>query len=104
MPVSTEVLELLRRRIGAVGVWLGPVTALPAGEEQRVAARLEELGYGSLWAGESMAGKEAFTHMALLLAATERVVVGTGIANVWARHPISMESGAATLGATWPGR
>jgi alkanesulfonate monooxygenase SsuD/methylene tetrahydromethanopterin reductase-like flavin-dependent oxidoreductase (luciferase family) len=38
------------------------------------------------------------------LAATERIVTGTGIANVWARHPATMQGGAATPGAAYPGR
>jgi probable F420-dependent oxidoreductase len=31
-------------------------------------------------------------------------MVGTGIANLWARHPATMQGGAATLGGAWPGR
>jgi probable F420-dependent oxidoreductase len=40
----------------------------------------------------------------MLLSATQRIVTGTGIANVWARHPAAMQGGAATLGAGYPGR
>ncbi len=104
MPVTAEVLASYRDRLGPVGVWLGPIGLLPMGTEQRAARRIEELGYGSVWAGEAIFGKEAFAHMAALLAATERLVAGTGIANVWARQPASMVGGASTLGATWPGR
>ncbi len=43
-------------------------------------------------------------HQALLLAATDRIVTGTGIANVWSRHPASLEGGSALLGAAYPGR
>jgi probable F420-dependent oxidoreductase len=104
MPLDAERIRSLRQRLGRVGVWLGPLAQLPAPGEQAAARRLEELGFGSLWAGEVLAGKEAFAHQALLLAATEHVVTGTGIANVWARHPSSMQAGAATLGSAWPGR
>ncbi len=104
MPTTTDVLDAYRSRLGRVGVWLGPLASLGVEEERVAARRLEELGFGSLWAGEAMIGKEAFSHLAVLLAATERVVVGSGIANIWARHPVSMQSGALTLGAGWPGR
>jgi probable F420-dependent oxidoreductase len=49
-------------------------------------------------------GKEAFAHQSVLLNATEQIVTGTGIANIWARHPATMQAGAATLGAAFPGR
>jgi probable F420-dependent oxidoreductase len=74
-------------------------------EERAAARRIEELGYGSIWTGEIVAGgKEAFAHQSVLLAATGHIVTGTGIANVWARPPFTMEGGAATLGAAYPGR
>lgn len=31
-------------------------------------------------------------------------MIGTGIANVWARHPANMQGAAATVGSAWPGR
>jgi probable F420-dependent oxidoreductase len=104
MTLDPDAVRLVRLRLGPVGVWLGPLAVGPAAAEQRAAARIEELGYGSVWAGEAIVGKEAFAHQGLLLAATERIVTGTGIANVWARQPASMEGGAATLGSAWPGR
>lgn len=42
--------------------------------------------------------------MGVLLAATERVVVGSAIANLWARHPAAMQGGAAVLADAYPGR
>lgn len=70
---------------------------------QEAAAELEELGYGSLWFGEGY-GKEALTQASALLAATRRMVVGTGIANVYARDALAAESGGRTLSALHPGR
>jgi probable F420-dependent oxidoreductase len=83
---------------------LGVLRSVPIDQERRAARRIEQLGYGSIWCGESIGGKEAFAHQSVLLAATERIVTGTGIANVWARHPATMQGGAATLGAAYPGR
>ncbi|MBP2368273.1 LLM class F420-dependent oxidoreductase [Pseudonocardia parietis] len=67
------------------------------------AREIEQLGYGSLFYGEA-GGKEAFTQAAALLGGTERLVVGTGIANIHARSAPASESGARTLGALHPGR
>jgi probable F420-dependent oxidoreductase len=104
MIIGDDAIAGMRQRLGPVGAWLGPLAGLPAPEEQAAARRIEELGYGSIWAGEAIVGKEAFAHQALLLAATERIVAGSGIANVWARQPASMVGGAYTLGSAWPGR
>ncbi|MUL43218.1 LLM class F420-dependent oxidoreductase [Streptomonospora sp. PA3] len=67
------------------------------------AREIEQLGYGSLFYGEA-GGKEAFTQAAALLGGTERLVVGTGIANIHARSAPAAESGARTLGTVHPGR
>ncbi|MHA6799851.1 LLM class F420-dependent oxidoreductase [Bounagaea algeriensis] len=67
------------------------------------AREIEQLGYASLFYGEA-GGKEAFTQAAAVLGGTERLVVGTGIANIHARSAPASESGARTLGALHPGR
>lgn len=94
----------MRERAGRVGVWLGPLSLVSA-EEGRAAARaIEELGFGSLWVNEGFASKEPIAHSALLLDATERIVVGTGIANIWARDASAAAWAANTLGEAHPGR
>ena len=85
-------------------MWLLAISPVPIDQERQAVRRIDKLGYGSIWRGEGLGGKEAFTHQSLLLAATERIVTGTGIANLWARHPATMQGGAATLGAAYPGR
>lgn len=102
--LSVDDVRSVRTRLGPVGVWLGALGGSPADEERQAARRIEELGYGSLWTGEIVGGKEAFAHQSVMLSATERLITGTGIANVWARQPGAMEGGAATLGQAWPGR
>ncbi|HUD16984.1 MAG TPA: LLM class F420-dependent oxidoreductase [Acidimicrobiales bacterium] len=103
--LSSDEVHAARERLGAVGVWVGSLLGSSSIEQERQAARrIEELGYGSIWTGEIVGGKEAFAHQSVLLAATERIVTGTGIANVWARQPGTMEGGGATLGAAYPGR
>ena len=50
------------------------------------------------------ARREAFTHAGLLLGATERLNVATGIANVWARDAMAMAAAQKTLAEAYPGR
>lgn len=92
----------LRRRLGRVGVWGLPPRS--AAEERGVASEIERLGYGALWFGEAPATKEAFSHAAILLAATARLVVATGIANIYARDPTAMSNAALALAEAYPGR
>jgi probable F420-dependent oxidoreductase len=101
---SDDTIETLKARLGPVGVWLGSLMAAPVEEERVAARRIEALGYGSLWTGERIGGREAFSHQSLLLATTEHLITGTGIANVWARHPAAMQGGASTVAAAYPGR
>jgi probable F420-dependent oxidoreductase len=101
---SSEIVQAARERLGPVGVWSGVLGRAPIDEERRAARRIEELGYGSIWTPEGIGGKEAFAQQSVLLAATQRIVTGTGIANVWARNPATMQGGAATVGAAYPGR
>src|SRR5580692_2371540 len=102
--LSADDVQAVRQRLGPVGVWLGALGGSPIPEERDAARRIEELGYGSLWCGEIVGAKEAFAHQSILLAATERLVTGTGIANIWSRQPGVMQGGGATMGAAYPGR
>ena len=68
-----------------------------------VAQEIESLGFGSLFIPE-VTGKECLTQSLAFLSATERLVVGTGIANIHIRLPSAAETGARTLTALHPGR
>jgi probable F420-dependent oxidoreductase len=72
--------------LGTVGIWTGQLDLQPAARAREVAAELEELGYGALWVPEAV-GREALTHAGVLLDATTRLVVATGVANVFNRTP-----------------
>jgi probable F420-dependent oxidoreductase len=89
-------------QLGRVGVWLSRIGRVSADEERKAIAEIERLGYRTLWVTESV--KEAFAHAGLALAASQRLVVATGIASIWARQPVAMASGAQTLGEAYPGR
>ncbi|MFC4061707.1 TIGR03620 family F420-dependent LLM class oxidoreductase [Planomonospora corallina] len=90
--------------IGRIGVWHPLLGRAPAQAVRRAAAELEALGYDALWYGEAPGTREAFTAGAILLAATERITVGTGIASIWARDATAMAAASAALGEAYPGR
>ena len=92
-----------RSALGRVGLWTGTLDPMPVSEVREVAAELDELGYGAVWFGEAV-GREAFTHSALLLAATRRMTVAPGIANIYARDATAARAGSRTLAAAYPGR
>lgn len=89
--------------IGPYGVWASHLGLFDADLARREARAIEQLGYRALWVGEAE-GKEALTHAAFLLAATDEAVLATGIANIWARDARAMVNGARTLAAGWPRR
>jgi probable F420-dependent oxidoreductase len=95
--------QQLKDRIGRVGVWSGQFDFSPAAEVRDAAREVEELGYGALWTGEAV-GREVLTAAQLLLAASESLVVATGIANIWARDALAMAAGQQALGEAYPGR
>ena len=103
---STSVVETARRSLGPVGAYLPiPFTGAPPIDKQREAARrLERAGYPAAWTNETVGGKDPMVQLALLLAATERLTFGTGIANIWARAPQTAHAAAALLSQAYPGR
>lgn len=85
-------------------MWLGGLAALAAEEERRAVESIEAFGYEAIWIGESPVNREAFSHAAMLLGWTERIVVATGIASIWARDATAAANGAASLAEAYPGR
>ncbi len=90
--------------LGPVGVWSPAFALAPAAAMRAAAAEIEALGFGALWFPEGFGTKESFASAALILGATERVPVCSGIANVWARDPVATATGARTLMEAHPGR
>ena len=81
-------------KLKQLGVWSG-TDSLSAMDAASFAKRVEAWGYGALWIPEAI-GREAFSASAWLLANTSSLVVASGIANIYARDPIS--SAAAQKG------
>jgi probable F420-dependent oxidoreductase len=89
--------------LGRFGVFCWGVVTQPAVEVRAAVRAIEDLGYGAIWFPESR-GREAFTAASLVLEATERIVVATGIASIWARDPMAAAFGAFGLAEAHPGR
>jgi probable F420-dependent oxidoreductase len=96
--------DAVRALIGRVGVWLTPINMLPAPEERAAVQRIEQAGYGAVWFGETPTNREALSHAAILLGATEGLGVATGIANIWARDASAAVNGANTLNEAYDQR
>jgi probable F420-dependent oxidoreductase len=84
-------------QLGSVGVWSGAFTVAPAAEARPAVREIEALGYGTLWYSEGLGTRESFANGAVLLAATERIRVASGIANIWARDAVSAANATRVL-------
>jgi probable F420-dependent oxidoreductase len=89
--------------LGRIGIWTSTLDAQPAARAQEAARELERMGYAAIWFPESLR-REAFSNAGLLLSATSRIVVATGIASIYARDAMTMAAGQKTLAEAYPGR
>src|SRR6202046_1398218 len=103
---TTTVVESARRALGPVGVFLpfSRTGAASADLQREAVRRLERAGYRATWVNEGVGGKDALVQLAVLLAATEGMVFGTSIANIWARAPQTAHGAAALLAQAFPDR
>ena len=89
--------------VGRVGIWTAQLDLQPAARAQEAAAEIDELGYGALWVPEAI-GREVTTHAALLLSATERLVVASGVASISFRAPVATAGAQRLLADASGGR
>ena len=88
--------------LGKLGVWLS-MDSMNAAACAAFAKRVEDWGYGALWMPESR-GRNALVLSSWLLAHTQKLIVATGIANIYARDPMAMANGQRTLAEQSAGR
>ena len=98
-----ETSKQLISNLGRVGLWAYQLDLVPASRAGEIAAEIEEIGYGALWIPE-MVGREPFVSSSLLLSATDRLVVATGIASIYARDALCANSAWHTLTEAFPDR
>ncbi|MCL2419130.1 MAG: LLM class flavin-dependent oxidoreductase, partial [Conexibacteraceae bacterium] len=80
------------------GVWIGStLEAADYGEASRLA---EQLGFGALWLG----GSPRLASVRPMLESSDRLVIATGIVNIWQYDPLELAGEFAALEADFPGR
>ena len=89
--------------IGKVGIWTGVLDSVPSAEAQALAQRIEALGFPTLWIPETIA-RDPFVTATLLLSATTKLKIATGIANIYARDALTMANTQRSLEEAFPGR
>ncbi len=88
--------------IGRLGVWTW-LDTLPADGAAAAARRIEDLGYSMLWIPEAV-GRDPFALISFLAPQTTRLVFATGIANLYARDAMTMNTLRQTVGDLTRGR
>ena len=88
--------------LGKLGVWYF-LDGKTAPEAAVIAKRIESLGYSALWIPESV-GRHPFVLAGWLLAHTDKLILATGIANIYARDPGASMSAARSLAELSNGR
>lgn len=96
--------DTLRRALGRIGAWTFAFDAMGVEQIRQTSRRIEAMGFGALWIPEGSSSREVFSHLSVLAAATERITVASGIANITSRHPVAMAQGSRTLAEAYPGR
>jgi probable F420-dependent oxidoreductase len=77
--------------------------ALTAAQLVELAQRTEQLGYAALWYPEAF-GYESFGLGSFLLARTDKLIIASGIANIYARDATATKQGQHTLAKLYGGR
>lgn len=91
-----------RGDLGRLGVWTW-LDGMRAADAAAFAGRLEAWGYAALWIPEAV-GREPFAMLGYLAAHTRELVLCTGIANIYARDPVTMHHAHLTLSELSGGR
>jgi len=96
------ITDELRRVLGPVGIWMPPPagTGLDAAEYGRA---IEAAGFTSVWFPRMNSAAD-LAAVEPTLAATDRLVLGTGIASVWTWTAAELRQETNRLAAAYPGR
>ena len=89
--------DALRTCLGPVGAWTFAFDSRGARDVREDARAIEAMGYPALWVPEGGGSRDILAHLGLLLSATERMTVCSGIANITARQPEVLEAGLVLL-------
>ena len=89
-------------QLGKLGMW-SHVDHLDAEGVVAFARQSEAWGYSTFWVPEAV-GRDPFSLIGFLAAKTERIVLATGIANIYARDPMLMKAIWKTVSGLAPDR
>ena len=90
-------------RLGRIGVWAPQLRSRDHTKIRDVAAGLEDLGFGALWAPGGWAG-DLLSDMGVALSATSRIVVASGVLNIWRHEANEVAAWLGGVRDTAPGR
>ena len=89
-------------QLGRLGVWY-PTDRLDAAQLRAFMVTVEGHGYGTFWYPESR-GYESLSVAGFMLGCTSLLVIGSSIANIYARDPFTSRRGLATLSGLYGDR
>jgi probable F420-dependent oxidoreductase len=89
-------------RLSGIGVWSGQLRYGDAGQIAEAAAELDELGYDAIWIPD--VGGDVLGSVEALLRAAPRIVVATGILNIWMHEPAEVAQRRASWNEAWQAR
>jgi probable F420-dependent oxidoreductase len=89
-------------RLTGTGIWSPGLRYGDAGVIAEAAAELDELGYDAIWIPD--VGGDVLGSVEHLLRATPRIVVATGILNVWMHDPAEVAARRASWSDAWQRR
>jgi len=91
-----------RSTLQPLGVWTW-LDAFGAQQAADFAKQIEQWGYSALWVPEAV-GRDPFALLGYLGARTEKLILATGIANIYARDPMTMRAIQNTVAELTGGR
>jgi len=89
--------------IGTWGIWTSLLDQHSTSKGREVLGELDDMGWGAIWRPEST-GRDALISSTIWLESCPRMAVATGIAQTYARHPMTTMQAARTLDEAFPGR
>jgi probable F420-dependent oxidoreductase len=92
----------MMRQLGKLGLWY-PIDRLDGAGIKRLLRTIEGHGYSTFWYPEAV-GYESFSIASFMLANTERLIIGSSIANIYARDPYTARRGLRTLSSLYDDR
>ena len=88
--------------LSGTGIWSGQLRYGDAGVIAEAAAELDDLGYSAIWIPD--VGGDVLGSVELLLGATPRTVIATGILNIWMHEPAEVAGKRASWREAWQRR